>query len=135
MRVLSLTLLLSALVATGCSQAEADDQLRELEMRALSEPVAETPVEEPQPEPAPQVVVRREVVYRDAPAAPVRQPQIVTKTNIKRDAAIGAGVGAVTGAVVHDRNRWKGAAVGAVLGGAAGAVVGATIDKDTEIEY
>jgi len=133
MRVLSLTLVLSAVVATGCAPAEAEDELTGQE---LSAPVIETPVENLTPAPAaPVVQVRREVVYRDVPAAPVRQPQIVTKTNIKRDAAIGAGVGAVAGAVIHDRNRVKGAIVGGVLGGAAGAVVGATVDKTTTVEY
>jgi hypothetical protein len=133
MRVLSLTLVLSAVVATGCAPAQAEDELTGQE---LSAPVVETPVEELAPAPAePVVQVRREIVYRDRPAAPVRQPQIVETTNIKRDAAIGAGVGAVAGAVIHDRNRVKGAIVGGVIGGAAGAVVGATIDKDQEIQY
>jgi hypothetical protein len=126
--------MLSALVVSGCTQAAADDELSEQEMSSalVAEPLTELEVVEPAPAPEPVVEVRREVVYRDAP---VRQPTVVTKTNIKRDAAIGAGVGAVTGAIVHDRNRWKGAAVGAVLGGAAGAVVGATIDKRTEVNY
>jgi hypothetical protein len=125
--------MLSAIVATGCAPAEADDELTGQEPSA---PVVETPVQKLAPAQAePVVQVRREVVYRDVPAAPVRQPRIVEKTNIKRDAAIGAGVGAVTGAVVHDRNRVKGAIVGGVIGGAAGAVVGATIDKDQEVQY
>jgi hypothetical protein len=133
MRVLSLSLVLSALVVSGCAQAAADDELAEQEMSSALAAEPLTKLDEPAAEPV--VEVRREVVYRDAPVRAVRQPTVVTKTNIKRDAAIGAGVGAVTGAIVHDRNRWKGAAVGAVLGGAAGAVVGATVDKRTEVEY
>lgn len=90
----------------------------------------------PAPRPRSQTVSRPapQPVYNPAPQrAP--QPRVVTETNVKRDAAIGAGVGAVAGAVVHKPNRVKGAIVGAVIGGAAGAVVGATVDKTTRVVY
>ena len=85
MRVLSLSLMLSALVASGCADAAADDELADQEMSsalAVEEPLTELDVAESElaPAPAPVVEVRREVVYRDAPVQPVRQPVIVKKT-------------------------------------------------------
>jgi hypothetical protein len=69
----------------------------------------------------------------EAPA-PVARTEVVRNT--KRDAAIGAGAGAVIGAVAGGSdNRLRGAAIGAVLGGAAGAVIGHTIDTDTRTIY
>jgi hypothetical protein len=111
---------------------EADNgrvQLAELgpAARAASAP-APRPRSQPAGRPAPQPV------YNPAPR-PAPQPRVVTETNVKRDAAIGAGVGAVAGAVIHKPNRVKGAVVGAVIGGAAGAVVGATVDKTTRVVY
>jgi hypothetical protein len=49
-----------------------------------------------------------------------------------KGALIGAGVGAVTGAVVAKNNRVKGAVIGAVAGAGAGAVTGVVIDKNKE---
>ncbi|MPR34408.1 glycine zipper 2TM domain-containing protein [Cytophagaceae bacterium SJW1-29] len=49
-----------------------------------------------------------------------------------KGALIGAGVGAVTGAVVSKNNRVKGAVIGAVAGAGAGAVTGVVIDKRNE---
>ena len=46
----------------------------------------------------------------------------------KKDAVIGAGAGAVTGAVIS-RNHAKGAVVGGVLGGAGGYLLGRHKDK------
>lgn len=46
-----------------------------------------------------------------------------------KGAIIGAGTGAVTGAIINKRNRSKGAIVGGVLGAGAGTGVGAIIDK------
>lgn len=43
--------------------------------------------------------------------------------------AIGAGVGAVAGAVINKRNRAAGAAIGAVIGGGSGYVIGRSKDK------
>ena len=51
--------------------------------------------------------------------------------NVAKGAIIGAGVGAVTGAVVS-KKKGQGAIVGGVLGAGAGAGVGAVIDKKTE---
>jgi hypothetical protein len=92
-----------------------------------------TPAPRPQPAPAPRA--QPAPVYSPAPAPAPAQPRVVTTNNVKRDAAIGAGVGAAAGAVIHKPNRWKGAVVGAAIGGAAGAVVGATVDKNTSIVY
>jgi hypothetical protein len=105
-------------------------------------PVAAPVAAAPAPAPRPQAAARS-VPVRSAPApigsapapAPAPQPRVVTQTNVKRDAAIGAGVGAAAGAIIHKPNRVKGAVVGAVVGGAAGAVVGATIDKKTTVVY
>lgn len=64
------------------------------------------------------------------------EPRVVTVKNTKRDAAIGAGAGAVIGATVAGRgSRVKGAVIGAAVGAAAGAVVGSTIDTSTRVEY
>lgn len=69
-------------------------------------------------------------------ASTARQPRVVTKTNVRRDAAIGAATGAAIGAVAGGRgNRIKGAVIGGVAGGVAGAVIGGTIDKSTRVEY
>ncbi|HEU4454008.1 MAG TPA: YMGG-like glycine zipper-containing protein [Longimicrobium sp.] len=69
-------------------------------------------------------------------STPARQPRIVTKRNTVRDAAIGAGAGAVIGAVAGGRrNRVKGALIGAGVGGAAGAVIGSTVDVSRRVEY
>ncbi len=62
-------------------------------------------------------------VYR-APA-PAPQPTVVKHT--KRDAAIGAGAGAVIGAVTS-RNKVK----GAIIGGAAGAIIGGVIGNNVD---
>lgn len=43
--------------------------------------------------------------------------------------AIGAGAGAVLGAVINKRNRAVGAVVGGVIGGGGGYVIGRTMDK------
>lgn len=69
-------------------------------------------------------------------SAPARQPRIVTKRNTVRDAAIGAGAGAVVGAVAGGRrHRVRGALIGAGVGGAAGAIIGSTVDVQRRIEY
>jgi uncharacterized protein YcfJ len=62
-------------------------------------------------------------VYR----APAPQPTIVKHT--KRDAAIGAGAGAIIGAVTS-RNKVK----GAIIGGAAGAIIGGVIGNNVDKE-
>ncbi len=61
-----------------------------------------------------------------------RAPTAVVKRNTRRDAVIGAGAGAVIGAVAGGRNhRVRGAVIGAVAGGAAGAIIGHHVDKKT----
>ncbi|WP_026997171.1 YMGG-like glycine zipper-containing protein [Flectobacillus major] len=50
-------------------------------------------------------------------------------STVAKGAIIGAGVGAVTGAIVNKRNRGAGAVIGGVLGAGAGAATGAIIDK------
>jgi hypothetical protein len=62
------------------------------------------------------------VVFTPAPAP---QPQVIKHT--KRDAAIGAGAGAIIGAVTS-RNKVK----GAIIGGAAGAIIGGVIGNNVD---
>ena len=66
--------------------------------------------------------------YSSAPVytAPAPQPQVVKHT--KRDAAIGAGAGAVIGAVTS-RNKVKGAIIGGAAGAILGGVIGNNVDK------
>jgi hypothetical protein len=65
------------------------------------------------------------VVYQPAPAP--RQPTIVKHT--KRDAAIGAGAGAIIGAVTS-KNKVKGAIIGGAAGAILGGVIGNNVDKE-----
>jgi hypothetical protein len=145
MRVLYLSLMMSSLVAAaGCDRDTSAGATSEPATRIVAEELAE-PLEAPAPRvEAPPAAPRSQPVARRAPAPEYRpvetvyappQPRVVETTNIKRDAAIGAGIGAVVGAVAHRPNRIKGAIVGGVIGGAAGAVVGATIDKSTRVIY
>lgn len=62
-------------------------------------------------------------VYSPAPA---REPVVVKHT--KRDAAIGAGAGAVIGAVTS-RNKVKGAIIGGAAGAILGGIIGNNVDK------
>jgi hypothetical protein len=156
MRVLFSGLVLSTVVvASGCDREPSRAALHEdylnreltLALAAFQAEnqrlqLADMPAfDEPEPEPAPPPVRQAAASPRpSAPrtqSAPVRQPQpvVVTQSNAKRDAAIGAGVGAAAGAVIHRPNRWKGAVIGAAVGGAAGAVVGSTINKKTTVVY
>jgi len=80
---------------------------------------------------APRTTVRRTSTARRSSSsgpvysAPAPQPQIVKHT--KRDAAIGAGAGAIIGAVTS-RNKVK----GAIIGGAAGAIIGGVIGNNVD---
>lgn len=68
--------------------------------------------------------------------APAPQARVETVKHTKRDAAIGAGAGAVLGAVVAGRGeRVQGAAIGAVVGGVLGGVIGNNVDKSTRVVY
>jgi uncharacterized membrane protein len=51
----------------------------------------------------------------------------VTVKNTKRDAAIGAGAGAIIGAATS-RDKLKGGVIGAAAGGILGAVIGNNVD-------
>ena len=84
---------------------------------------------------APRTTVRRTTTtrrsssggtYSSAPvySAPAPQPQVVKHT--KRDAAIGAGAGAVIGAVAGRSVK------GAIIGGAAGAILGGVIGNNVD---
>ncbi|HJP86425.1 MAG TPA: YMGG-like glycine zipper-containing protein [Gemmatimonadaceae bacterium] len=68
--------------------------------------------------------------YSSAPVysapAPAREPVVVKHT--KRDAAIGAGAGAVIGAVTS-RNKVKGAIIGGAAGAILGGIIGNNVDK------
>lgn len=66
--------------------------------------------------------------YSSAPvySAPAPAPQEVKHT--KRDAAIGAGAGAVIGAVTS-RNKVKGAIIGGAAGAILGGIIGNNVDK------
>jgi outer membrane lipoprotein SlyB len=60
-------------------------------------------------------------------AAPAPHEEIHKNTN--RDAAIGAGAGAILGGVVG-----KGGVKGAVIGGAAGAILGGVIGNNVDVQ-
>lgn len=86
---------------------------------------------------APRTTVRRTTTtrrsssggtYSSAPvySAPAPAPVVVKHT--KRDAAIGAGAGAVIGAVTS-RNKVKGAIIGGAAGAILGGVIGNNVDK------
>ena len=66
--------------------------------------------------------------YSSAPvySAPAPQPTVVKHT--KRDAAIGAGAGAVIGAVTS-KNKVKGAIIGGAAGAILGGIIGNNVDK------
>ena len=68
--------------------------------------------------------------YSSAPVysapAPAREPVVVKHT--KRDAAIGAGAGAVIGAVTS-KNKVKGAIIGGAAGAILGGIIGNNVDK------
>ena len=62
-------------------------------------------------------------VYYPAPA-----PQPTVQKHTKRDAAIGAGAGAVIGAVTS-KNKVKGAIIGGAAGAILGGIIGNNVDK------
>jgi len=69
--------------------------------------------------------------YSSAPvySAPAPQPTVVKHT--KRDAAIGAGAGAVIGAVTS-KNKVKGAIIGGAAGAILGGIIGNNVDKSKQ---
>jgi uncharacterized protein YcfJ len=75
--------------------------------------------------------VRRTTSTRSSSSAPVYSapaPAPVVVKHTKRDAAIGAGAGAVIGAVTS-RNKVKGAIIGGAAGAILGGVIGNNVDK------
>ena len=65
--------------------------------------------------------------YSSAPVYSAPAPQQTVK-HTKRDAAIGAGAGAVIGAVTS-RNKVKGAVIGGAAGAILGGIIGNNVDK------
>ncbi|MCD6063684.1 MAG: hypothetical protein K0R82_1595 [Flavipsychrobacter sp.] len=69
-------------------------------------------------------------VYTPAPApAPAPVPEKKGWSAKAKGAVIGAGVGAIGGAVINKQNRAKGAVIGGIIGAAGGLGAGAIIDK------
>jgi hypothetical protein len=82
---------------------------------------------------APAPVAQRTVVhhvYEGSGSGATRAPATHVEKNTKRDAAIGAGAGAILGAVTS-KNKVKGGVIGAAAGGILGAVIGNNVDKKT----
>ena len=82
---------------------------------------------------APRTTVRRATTTRtssrsSAPVYSAPAPQQTVVKHTKRDAAIGAGAGAVIGAVTS-RNKVKGAIIGGAAGAILGGVIGNNVDK------
>lgn len=66
--------------------------------------------------------------YSSAPVYSAPAPQQTVVKHTKRDAAIGAGAGAVIGAVTS-RNKVKGAIIGGAAGAILGGIIGNNVDK------
>jgi hypothetical protein len=83
---------------------------------------------------APRTTVRRTTTTRRSSSASSGQvysapaPQQTVVKHTKRDAAIGAGAGAIIGAVTS-RNKVKGAIIGGAAGAILGGVIGNNVDK------
>lgn len=82
---------------------------------------------------APRTTVRRATTTRStsrssAPVYSAPAPQQTVVKHTKRDAAIGAGAGAIIGAVTS-RNKVKGAIIGGAAGAILGGVIGNNVDK------
>lgn len=157
MRTRSLLLIPAILFAAACG----DDQVQRPDDRddlAFLDTMSITPVvsplesgfveeEEAPVEEAPQVTSTRRAssttasrTSRSSSApvyqAPARAPRTVTERHTVRDAAIGAGAGAVLGAVVAGKgNRTKGAVIGGAAGAVIGGVIGHTVDKKERVVY
>lgn len=105
------------------------------------EPVEEaSPASSPSPRRSSSSTASRSTASRSSSEpvyqAPARAPRTVTERHTVRDAAIGAGAGAVLGAVVAGRgNRTKGAVIGGAAGAVIGGVIGHTVDKKERIVY
>jgi YmgG-like glycine-zipper protein len=78
---------------------------------------------------------KRPVIYQSPKMVSESQNSAKTTTKKKgwskaaKGTAIGAGAGAVLGAVINKKNRVAGAVIGGVLGGGGGYVIGRSMDK------
>jgi len=81
---------------------------------------------------APATTTNRTVVHHvyERSGSGTRSAGTHVEKNTKRDAAIGAGAGAIIGAVTS-KNKVKGGVIGAAAGGILGAVIGNNVDKKT----
>lgn len=137
MRALTLSLVLSTLaVAAGCDSGPRDPDLAAQELTTANLTAApETSVPVQRNTARPSTAVRQSstatTTRRSTTTASAPQTVVVTHRHTKRDAAIGAGAGAVVGGLTHGT---KGAIVGGILGGAAGAIIGHKVDKKTTVE-
>lgn len=75
-----------------------------------------------------QPAVYQQPVYQQQPVA-YEQPRRKGWSAKAKGAVIGAGTGAIAGAVINGRNRGVGAVIGGVLGAGAGTGIGAILDK------
>ena len=161
MRRLNWTVLVTAAtLAVACgrnSSPAVDDALKnDLSLAAQAQPVQ--PVVSPtEAGYAPQQLASTAAPVRRAPAAvrrtaarrsngasrstsgggtryPAPAPPPIVVKHTQRDAAIGAGAGAVLGAITS-RNKVKGGLIGAAVGGILGGVIGNNVDKQTKIPW
>lgn len=108
-------------------------------IRERKKPVSEAPAAQA-PISTPPIVSDSSTGQGSIESAPAATPEPEKKkgwSNTAKGAVIGAGVGAIGGAVIHKKDRVKGAVIGAVIGGAAGAGTGIILDrkKKRESEY
>lgn len=82
---------------------------------------------EPSAAPAP-VVVQKEIRYVNAPATQTTEEKKKGWSKAAKSAVIGAGSGAVVGAIVSDK-KGKGAIIGGAVGAGAGYIIGRDQDK------
>lgn len=91
---------------------------KELEKdKAAAQPVATNPVVK--------TVVVKEPVAAPAPAAPRKKGW----SKAAKGTVIGAGAGAVAGAIINKKDRGTGAVIGGILGAGAGYGIGRSMDK------
>jgi hypothetical protein len=116
-------------LASQANPVTPADSISALE-RARADSLAARPVSAP----APVAVTHRTVVHHvyegssSGASSARRAPATHIEKNTKRDAAIGAGAGAIIGAVTS-KNKVKGGVIGAAAGGILGAVIGNNVDK------
>ena len=105
-------------------------------VREPKRPVAEAPVAQA-PTQTPPIIAETPTDNSPSATGPVAAPVPEKKkgwSNTAKGAVIGAGVGAIGGAVINKNNRVKGAVIGAVIGGAAGAGTGIILDRKKKRE-